>query len=136
MSTNTIDLSKVQFPDQMDLRTASIFLGLSEMRVRALARSEELPGSKDASGAWLFTKAELTTFKNTPRTRKGGGGGPRGDGKSWIIKVKFQDLEKVKEALAPFKIELKPRYDYAKQAAYRAKREAKLAAEKLAAKKG
>lgn len=131
-----IDLSKVQFPDNMDLRTASIFLGLSEMRVRALARDGSLVGSKDEGGAWVFAKKDLETFKATPRVRKGGGKtGPRGDGKSWVIKVKFQDIEKVKEALGEFGIELTPRYDYAKQAAYRAKRDAAKAAELVAAKK-
>jgi len=133
--SNTIDLSKVQFPDQMDLRTASIYLGLSEMRVRALARSEELPGAKDDAGAWVFAKADLDTFKAAPRTRKSGNkGGTRGEGKAWIIKVKHQNLEAVKAALAEFGIELLPRYDYAKQTAYRLKRDAAKAAAIMAKK--
>lgn len=124
-----IDLSNVVFPDVMDLRTAAIYLGLSEMRVRTLAREETLPGGKDESGTWQFTKNELDIFKETPRVRKGGGR-KQGEGKAWIIKVKYADLEGVKEALANFGIELQPRYNYAKQAEYRAKKAAEAAAKK------
>ena len=126
--TSQIDLSNVVFPDVMDLRTAAIYLGLSEMRVRTLAREEALPGEKDDSGAWQFIKDELDIFKETPRVRKAGGGRKQGEGKAWIIKVKYADLEGVKEALADFGIELQPRYNYAKQAEYRAKTAAEAAA--------
>lgn len=117
-----IDTSQIKFPDEMDLRTASIFLGISEMRVRTLARQKALPASKDENGKWVFKKSDLQTFKDTPRAR--GGGGPRGEGKAWIINVKHADLEKVKAALAQFSIALQPRYNYAAQKAYRAKRAA------------
>ena len=121
--TAQIDLSKVVFPDVMDLRTASIYLGLSEMRVRTLARDEALKATKDGDGVWQFAKGDLDTFKVTPRTRKASTK-PRGEGKSFIIQIKYQDLEGVKEALADFGIELQPRYNYAKQAEYKAKQAA------------
>lgn len=130
MSTQ-IDLSNVVFPDVMDLRTASIYLGLSEMRVRALARDESLTATKDEGGAWQFARTDLDAFKVTPRTRKASTK-PRGEGKAFIVKVRYQDLEGVKEALADFGIELQPRYDYAKQAEYKAKVAAKKAAEAAA----
>jgi hypothetical protein len=134
---NQLDLSNVKWPEVMDLRTASIFLDLSEMRVRTLAREGGLPASKDDEGSWAFKKSDLTTYKNTPHARKGGGGGPRGDGKGWVIKVKFEDLEKVKAALAPFKIELQPRYNAEKMKASMARSKAKkLAAKAEAAKTG
>lgn len=117
----SIDLSKVQFPDVMDLRTAAIFLNISEMRVRTLARTGELKSSKD-DGKWAFKKADLEAYKNTPRARKSGG--PRGEGKAFVINVKHADLEKVKGALKQFGIELQPRYNYAKMKEYRAKRDA------------
>lgn len=118
--SNQIDLSKVQFPDQMDLRTAAIYLGLSEMRVRTLAREESLKAHKDDAGTWVFKRADLDAFKTAPRVRKAGG--PRGEGKLWIIRVKHTDFEAVKTFLASKGIELQPRYDYAKQAEYKAKK--------------
>ena len=127
--TAQIDLGNVVFPDVMDLRTASIYLGLSEMRVRSLARDESLKASKDEGGVWQFAKADLDAFKVTPRTRKASSK-PRGDGKAFIIRVPYQALEDVKEALGDFGIELQPRYNYAKQAEYKAKQAAKKAAAK------
>jgi hypothetical protein len=118
----SIDITKIQFPENMDLRSAALFLGLSEMRVRALARKGDIKATKNDDGHWVFSKAMLTQFKNTPRAR--GGGGPRGDGKAWIIRVKYADLEKVKTFLKSLGIELQPRYNYEKQKAYRAKRAA------------
>jgi hypothetical protein len=110
-----LDLSNIKWPDKMDLRTASIFLELSDMRVRTLAREETLPSTKDEEGNWVFALADLKAYKSTPHPRKGGGGGgPRGEGKTWKIKVKFEDVEKVKAALAPFGIVLQPAYDAAK----------------------
>jgi hypothetical protein len=128
----TLDLSNVKWPEVMDLRTASFFLDLSEMRVRTLAREGGIPSSKDEEGNWAFKKADLQVYKDTPHVRKGGGGGggPRADGKTWKIKVKFEDLEKVKAALGNFKIELKPAYDAEKMKASMARSKAKKAAEK------
>jgi len=120
-----LDLSKVKFPDVMDLRTAAIYLGLSEMRVRTLAREGELAGTKTEDGRWAFAKADLDEFKSRPpkpHARGGGGGRPRGEGKAWIIKVKYADLEAVQAALAQFGIEMQPRYDYAKMVEYRERR--------------
>lgn len=120
-----LDISKLDFPDTMDLRTAAIFLELSGTRVRTLARDGDLPAGKDEAGHWQFDKAELEAYKAQPKTRKGG---RRGDGKLWQIRVKYADLEQVKQALAPFGIELEPRYNYERQKAYRAKKKAEAAA--------
>jgi len=124
-----LDLSQIKFPDVMDLRTAALYLGVSEMRVRTLARDDKsgLKATKDEDGKWAFRKADLDAYKSAPRTRKGGGG-PRGDGKAWIINVKHADLEKVKNALKPMGIELSPRYNYEAMKAYRVKRDAALKA--------
>lgn len=125
-----LDLSQIDFPDVMDLRSAALFLGLSEQRVRTLAREEQIPASKTESGAWAFNKSDLETWKSTPRVRKSGG--PRGEGKMYKVRVKYADLEKAKAALAEFGIELQPAYNYAKQAEYRKKRQSRLRAEKMA----
>jgi hypothetical protein len=116
--TNTIDLSKVSFPDTMDLRTAAIYLGSSEMRIRTLARDGSVNASKSETGQWLFAKADLDTFKATPHVRKSGTRSA-GEGKSYIVKIRFADHEPVKAFLGQYGIELQPRYDYAKQAAYK-----------------
>lgn len=132
--TTGIDLTKIQFPDVMDLRTASIFLEMSEMRVRTLARDGDIKATKTEDGTvakWSFKKADLEAFKATPRTRKATA--QRGDGKAWIIHVKYEVIEKVKAALKPFSIELEPRYDYAHQKEYRIKRQAALKGSKAPA---
>jgi len=130
--SNTVDLSNVKFPDVMDLRTAALYLGVSEMRVRTLARDGGIAGTKEeGSGKWLFTKLILDGYKNTPRARKSGGGRVSADGKAWVINIKPADYEKVVTALKAFNIELKPRYNYAAQKAYRIKRAADLKAKGL-----
>jgi hypothetical protein len=121
-----IDLSNVKFPDKMDLRTAALFLNISEMRVRTLAREGTLKATKTGGEGetkkWEFTKSDLEAFKATPRERKAGG--PRGEGKAWIVNVPHDKLEQTKNALKALGIELQPRYDVAKQTAYRKKRAA------------
>lgn len=137
-----LDLSTVKFPDPMDLQEAAIYLQLSDMRIRALAREGDLKGIKDVDGKWSFKKADLDAFKATPRVRKAGGG-KKVDGKAWVIHIKFDQFEKVKSFLAAQGINLEPRYnqDPVKQKAYRAKRaaakkaEAKAEAAKVAPKK-
>lgn len=134
MSEQSIDLSNVVFPEEMDLRTASIYLGISEMRLRTLARTEEILGEKDDKGRWVFPRAILDAYKDRPKVvRERKAKGPGREGKAWIVHVKFVDLPAVTEALEPFGIVLEPRYDYAKQAAYQEKRRAEKAAEKAAA---
>jgi hypothetical protein len=125
-----IDLSQIKFPDVMDLRTAALYLGVSEMRIRTLARDEAsgLKSTKDGAGKWQFTKKDLEAFKASPKTRKGGGG-PRGEGKAWVINVNHADLEKVKAALKQFGIELQQRYNYEAMKKYRIARDAKMKAE-------
>jgi hypothetical protein len=128
-----IDLSQINFPDQMNLRLAAVYLNLSEQRVRTLLRENKIPGAeKSESGAWVLTKAILDEFKQTHRSR--GGGGRRGDGKLWQIRVKYENLADVREALGKFGIELEPRYNYERQKKYREERKKKQAAEKAAAK--
>ena len=122
-----LDISKLDFPDVMDLRTAAIFLQLSGTRVRSLARDEEIPASKNEAGHWQFNKAELEEYKKQPKVRKAG---RRGDGKLWQIRIKYKDLEEVKQVLMErWGIEVEPRYNYEKQKEYRAKRQAKEKAE-------
>jgi len=122
----TLDLSKIVFPDVMDLRTAALYLGVSEMRIRTLARTPAsgLKSGKDENGKWSFKKSDLDAYKSTPRVRKSTAGGVRGEGKAWIINVKHGDLEKVKAALKTFAVELQPRYNYAAMKEYQAKRNA------------
>lgn len=130
MSEQMIDLSNVVFPDEMDLRTASIYLGVSEMRVRTLARTGDIIGDKDEKNRWVFHRAILDEYKNRPVTvKERKAKGPAREGKAWIIHVKYLDIPAVQEALAPFGIELEPRYNYAKQAEYRERRAAEKAAE-------
>jgi hypothetical protein len=116
-----LDISKLDFPDTMDLRTAAIFLQLSGTRVRTLARDGELPASKNEAGHWQFSKAELEEYKAQPKPARG----RRGDGKLWQIRIKYKDLEQVKKVLMEqFGIEVEPRYNYERQKEYRAKRKA------------
>lgn len=130
MSTQ-IDLSNVKFPDPMDLRTAALYLGISEMRIRTLAREGDVKGTKNDANQWLFTKAILDAYKSTPRVRKSGGGKASANGKAWVIHVTPANYEKVVAALKPLGIALEQRYDYAGQKAYRVKRQAALKAKGL-----
>lgn len=124
--------ASLNFPDVMNLRLAAVYVDVSEQRLRTVAREETVKGTKDENGAWSFTKADLDEYlemkATTPR-----GGGTRGEGKLWVIRVKHDVIKEVKAALEPFGIELQPRYNYEKQKAYREKRNKKLAAEKAAA---
>lgn len=82
MATLTVDTSKLSFPDLMDLRTAAMFLNVSEMRIRTLARTKVLVATKDPeSKKWVFKKTDLEAWKNTPHVR-GVSTGPRGEGKA------------------------------------------------------
>lgn len=107
-----LDLSKVVWPDVMDLQTAALYVGVSAQYARQLAKKGDLKGTKGEGNQWAFKKSDLDVFKNTPRKRGGGGGGRRGDGKLYQIRVKYEHLEKVKTALGQFDIELEPRYKY------------------------
>lgn len=125
-----LDLSKVVFPDPMGLREAALYLQISEMRVRTLAREGTLKGTKDDKNQWQFTKAVLDAYKVAPRVRKAGGK-PSAAGKAWVIHVTPANYEKVVAALKPLGIVLEQRYDYAGQKAYRVKRAATLKAKGL-----
>jgi len=125
-----LDVSKISFPDPMTLRSAAIYLGLGEMRVRVLAREGVLKGTKDDKNQWAFKKADLEAFKATPRVRKAGGKASAA-GKAWVIHVIPANYEKVVAALKPLGITLEPRYDYESQKAYRQKRAKALKAQGL-----
>lgn len=122
----------IDYPDPMNLRFAALYADVSEMRIRALLREGKIEATKDADGRWQVTKKALDAYKATKGQRRGGGERP--EGKAFIIHVKAVNNPAVTEALAKFGIKLEPRYDYAKQKAYRAERAKRLAAEKKAAK--
>lgn len=108
-----IDVSSIKFPKVMDLRTAAIYLEIGEMRVRTLARDEELPSHKNDAGHWRFNLEDLKAFKADMGTKRGGY--RRGDRKFWRIQVKHEDLDAVIEVLKPFGIEVTPQYQYEKK---------------------
>jgi excisionase family DNA binding protein len=114
----------VEFPETMDLRLAAVYANVSESRMRNLLREETIPSVKDDGGKYVIQKSDLAAWVagSTKRTSKTGA--VKGEGKPFIIKVPFPKLQAVKEALAGLGIELQPRYDYAKQKAYQAKRKA------------
>jgi hypothetical protein len=119
----------------MNLRLASVFLDLSEQRLRTLVRQGTIPGAaKNEEGAWAFTKQGLEQYKAEKATSpRRTGGGPRGEGKAWVIRIKHPNYQAVKDFLATLGIELQPRYNYGKQAEYRAKRKAAEKAKKVEA---
>jgi len=107
----SIDVSAIDFPDVLDLRNAAIFLEISEIRVRTLAKEGVLPCYKNEAGHWRFELDDLEEFKANMGTRKGGY--RRGDRKYWRIQIKHDDLEEVTELLMEkFGIEVKPMYQY------------------------
>lgn len=109
-----VDISQLDFPDEMSLRSAAIFLEISEMRVRTLAKEEGVPSYKNEAGHWRFSKEDLTEFKATMGTRRGGY--RRGDRKYWKIQVKHDDLEEVTAYLQDkFGIEVESAYQYEKK---------------------
>jgi excisionase family DNA binding protein len=109
----SIDVSTIDFPDTLDLRNAAIYLEISEMRVRTLAKEGNIPCYKNEAGHWRFDLSDLEEFKANMGTRKGGY--RRGDRKYWRIQIKHDDLEEVTELLADkFEIEVEPMYQYEK----------------------
>lgn len=134
MSTSTQDFTMpdIEFPELMNIRVAALYADLSEMRIRTLLREGRLKADKNEQGHWVISKTAIDEYNETKGQR---GGGPRGEGKLWVIRVKHADIADVREALEPFGIELQPRYNYEKQAEYRKKRAARLKAEKAAATK-
>jgi excisionase family DNA binding protein len=118
----------VEFPDQMDLRLAAIYINVSEGRIRTLLREGTIQATKTDANKWVISKDVLDEYKTRAPAPRAGGGGTRGEGKAWVIKVPFAKLQAVKDALAPLAIELQPRYNYAKQKEYQAKKKAEKAA--------
>lgn len=130
--SDTFVMPKIEYPDPMNLRLAALYLDVSEMRMRALVREERIKAVKSEEGHWLVSKAAIDAYKATRGVRTAPGK-PHGDGKAFIVHVKFADHDKVAKALEPFGVKLEPRYDYAKQAAYREKRNIAKKAEKAKA---
>jgi hypothetical protein len=117
-----IDLSKITFPDQMNIREAALFLNIGEQRIRALSRSGELKVTKNGAGQNVYAKADLEAFRNLPRksgVRKEGAAG-----KAYVIHVPAEQLVAVQDALSKLNVKLEQRYNYAAQKAYQAKRRA------------
>lgn len=126
--------ASLNFPDVMNLRLAAVYVDVSEQRLRTVAREGRVKGKKDENGAWIFSKADLDVYLEEKKTQPRRGG-TRGEGKLWIIRVKYENLEEVKATLGKFGIELQPRYNYEKQRAYREKRKKEEAAQKAASAK-
>jgi hypothetical protein len=118
---------KIEFPPVMDLRIASLYLNMSEGRMRALVREEKIKGTKTEQG-WEFLKADLDVFNATPRPRAGGGTRTTKDGKAFVVHVVPAKLQGFKDAMAKLEITVENRYDYTKQRAYQLKRKAAKAA--------
>jgi len=114
---------QLQFTDPMPLRLAAVYSDTSEQRLRALMREGKIKATKTDQGAWMITKAVLDAYKATKGTRTGGGGS-RGDGKSYVIHVQAKLHDEVEAFLKKLGIGLEPRYNYAKQKAYQEKRKA------------
>jgi hypothetical protein len=127
------DAPKIEYPNEMNLRFASLYINVSEGRMRALVREEKVKGTKTEEG-WIFQKADLDKYNAEPHARAGGGTRTTKAGKAFVIHVTPDKLATVKDALAKAGIELEQRYDYSKQRAYQAKVKAKKAAAKEAAK--
>jgi hypothetical protein len=117
-----LDISKISFPDTMDIRETSLYLGVGEQRIRALVRSGDLKAD-NSSGKLMFSKRDLDAFKAQPR--KTGGARKEGvAGKAFVIHVTADKLQAAQRALEGLGIKLEPRYNYAAQKAYQAKRRA------------
>ena len=122
-----LDISKINFPDQMNIRETALFLGVGEQRIRALVRSGELKSYPvEGSTAKVFHKNELVAFQNAPR--KAGGRKEGVAGKAYVIHVTGEKLAAVQNALKAQGIELEPRYNYAKMREYQKKSKANKAA--------
>jgi len=123
-----IDISKIQFPDPMNIREAALYLNLGEQRVRTLHRTEELKAD-DTSGRLMFKKADLDAWKAQPRKTGGGARAEGAAGKAYVIHVTGDKLAAVQKALEGAGIKLEQRYNYEKMRAYQKRRnEAKRAA--------
>jgi hypothetical protein len=125
-----LDISKINFPEEMNIREAALFLGIGEQRIRALVRSGELTVEK-RDNANVFKKGVLQAFKDAPR--KTGGRKEGNAGKAYVIHVTGDKLAAVQDALGKIGVQLEPRYNYEKMRAYQKGRRDKLNAQKRAA---
>lgn len=122
-----IDLSKIQFPDSMNIREASLFLDLGEQRIRALVRTNVIKAD-DTTGRLMFKKTDLEAYKATavgPRARTEGA-----NGKGFVIHIPADKSAVVTEFLSKQGIKLMPRYNIEAQKRAQAKQKAKKAANK------
>jgi hypothetical protein len=100
----------------MALKNAAAFLGLQDQRVRNLAKEgvlqtekREIPGVQGME----YTVYLMDSLEDYKRRRDAGelgrAAGPRGEGKSFIVRVKHDQIEAVTAALATFGITLESR---------------------------
>jgi hypothetical protein len=84
----------INFPDPMSLRLASLFVDISEQRLRTLIREGKIKATQDADGKYSVTKAALTDYQ-AEKSHGGATNGGAGSGKSYVIKVPAKDHDKV-----------------------------------------
>jgi sporulation protein YlmC with PRC-barrel domain len=114
----------------MNIRLASVYLDVSEQRIRALLREGRIKADKDEAGAWIISKEALEAYKAEHAQGPKRTSGVSGKGKAYVVRVPFQKIQAVKDFLATQDIELEQRYNYDKMKVYQQKRKARLAAEK------
>jgi hypothetical protein len=130
---------------ELTLKESAAYLGISEMRMRSLVRDKRIEGAHQVKREgtevkqWQCPVTGLDKYAATKGTF-GVGGGKR-TGKTWIAKVtggveQVEAFQKWCAAQNP-PVQLLPRFKYnrEKSKAYRVARNAKLKAEKAAAKK-
>lgn len=99
-----------QFPAQMSARLAAAYLDMNEQRLRALVHEGIIPATKDGV-SYSFQKADLDEYRNTvQKAPKAGGTRENKAGKLYVIRVRFDQYQKVVEMLGAEGITLEPRY--------------------------
>lgn len=126
-----LDTTKIQFPDSMNIREASLYLDLGEQRIRALHRAGSLPAD-DSSGRLMFKKTDLDVVKATPRRTGGGGGRTNANGKAFVVRIPADKLQAVTAELGKHGVKLENRYNVEAQKRAQAKQKAKKAVAKTA----
>lgn len=141
--TETVPEVPAQPDERIAIRQAAIYLDCSEQYMRAhLVRKAKIAFQKDEQGRWYTLKSTLDAYKAAQDVRrakatangaKKATAEPRATvGKLYVIRVKSEVNEAVREALAAFDITLDQRYNTEKMKAYQKARKEKLRAEKLA----
>lgn len=105
--------TKVTLPDVMSLRQAAFYLDQGEQSLRKLAGAGTIKATKTEEGRWSFTKEDLDAY----RAAKASGAisrTPNANGKAFVIRVKAESYEEVKQFLSERGIEMTPRYGKSK----------------------